>query len=452
MQRFSSEETRNELISSLKYIFPIESVQTLTEEEIHKELETSDKKETVNLFWSGGRNGLIAVLYHSGSEKKIATGYFISLLNDVQDIDLVFGDYFCQVFNDDITIIPIQEKHSEVWMTLKQSQFSRAIAKFSSFNTNPMIKWLQIAENSTHLQYENKPFTFCMLMAKKKECIQQTLLENFMPFSQPVQFEKGIMEEKWIRGSMSENTVGIAGYGENGDIFGMFTMPEPTLTDAEIEQNTLLAPHEDLIPLIARMPPKTFIMMTSENGSIYVVLPKRTLFHKTQGKWHYVNYSNIHIMLSKYIKKEIALSILRLVLDLSYERKGTLIFIPKNEEILDEIIPDYCQSEKVNETLRNTVKGLNVCHKIHRKIIMAAAKVDGAVVISKSGEVLDVSCMIGEPDEIRLTEHGLKNLEVLPGARSTAAWNASIYGIAVKVSDDGPISIYRHGKLITYVG
>ncbi|MDL2261108.1 diadenylate cyclase [Methanimicrococcus sp. OttesenSCG-928-J09] len=452
MQRFESEETKAELITSLKYIFPIESVQTLTADEIRNELEIFGNKETVHLFWSAGRNGLISVLYQSGPEKKVAAGYFISLLNEVQEIDLIFGDHFCQVFNDDITIIPVQEKHSEVWMTLKQSQFSRAIAKFSSFSTNPMIKWLQIAENSTHLQYENKPFTFCMLMAKKKECILQTLSDSFMPFTQPVPFEKGIMEEKWIRGSMSENTVGIAGYGENGDIFGMFTMPEPTLTEEEIEQNTLLAPHEDLIPLIARMPPKTFIMMTSENGSIYVILPKRTLFHKTQGKWHYVNYSTIHITLSKFVEKHIALSILRLVLDLSYERKGTLIFIPENEEILDEIIPDYCQSERVNETLRNTVKGLNVTHKIHRKIIMAAAKVDGAVVISKNGEVLDVSCMIGEPDEIRLNEHGLKNLEVLPGARSTAAWNASIYGIAVKVSDDGPISIYRHGKLITYVG
>ncbi|WP_318785550.1 hypothetical protein [Methanimicrococcus hacksteinii] len=440
------------MISSLKYIFPIESARPLTEDEIRRELETADRNGAENLFWSDGRNGLIVVLYRGGPEKEIASGFLIRLLSDVQDIDLIFGDNFCQVFNDDITIIPAQEKHSEVWMTLKQSQFSRAIAKFSSFDTNPMIKWLQIAENSTHLQYENKPFTFCMLVAKKKECIQQTLQDNFMPFSNVVPFEKGIMEEKWIRGSMSGHAVGIAGYGKDGDIFGMFTLPESSLNEEEIETNTLLAPHEDLIPLIARMPPKTFIMLTSENGSIYIVLPKRTLFHKTQGKWHYVNYANIHTTLSDFIEKHIALSVLRLVLDLSYERKGTLIFIPENEELLDEIIPDYCQNEKVNETLRSTVKGLNVCHKIHRKIIMAAAKVDGAVVISKNGDVLDVSCMIGEPDEIRLNEHGLKNLEVLPGARSTAAWNASIYGIAIKVSDDGPITIYKHGKLITYVG
>lgn len=37
-------------------------------------------------------------------------------------------------------------------------------------------------------------------------------------------------------------------------------------------------------------------------------------------------------------------------------------------------------------------------------------------------------------------------------SRTTAAWNASIYGIGIKISEDGPISIFRHSKLISKIG
>jgi DNA integrity scanning protein DisA with diadenylate cyclase activity len=60
--------------------------------------------------------------------------------------------------------------------------------------------------------------------------------------------------------------------------------------------------------------------------------------------------------------------------------------------------------------------------------------------------------MIGQPTDTKLKQAGLAKLERFSGARSTAAWNASIYGIAIKVSEDGPISIFRQGKLIAQIG
>ena len=205
MDRFESEKTKMELVSSLKYIFPVENISELTKEETIDELIiTKGKREGGQyLFWSESKSRIVVVLYDNERPRNVYSGFLIELISKAQRLDLSFGNYFCKVFNDDIKIIPSQITHSEIWMTLRQTQFRRAIAKFSAFSTEPMIKWLQIVENSTSLKYENNPFSFCLFMTKQKEWIQTPLSKNFIEFSQPIPFEQGIMGEKWLRSSMS---------------------------------------------------------------------------------------------------------------------------------------------------------------------------------------------------------------------------------------------------------
>jgi hypothetical protein len=56
--------------------------------------------------------------------------------------------------------------------------------------------------------------------------------------------------------------------------------------------------------------------------------------------------------------------------------------------------------------------------------------------------------MIGEPSQTVLSACGVSKLVRFPCARSTAAWNASLYGLAIKVSEDGPITMYKSGNLV----
>lgn len=450
MNRYLTKETKTELTSSLNYIFPIEDVTELNVEQLVNELKLT---ETVRiggqyLFWSDKSAGLIVVLYNNEKPREIIRGFLIRTINKPMDLDLSFGNYFCKVFNDDVRMHPSHVTHSELWLSLRQTQFRRAIAKFSAFSTEPMIRWIQIVENSISLKYENNPFSFCLFMTKQKEWISTPLGNSFVKFSQPISFEKGIMAEKWLRGTMSGQTVGIAGYGLAGELFGMFAIPPQSDNDVD----SLLAPHEDIISITNLLVPGTCMFLTTDNGDIYLILPNKATFYKTQGRWHYLNYSNIHTVLASLFHKTLASSVLRLSLNLSFERKGALVFIPDDNENISEIIPDFAQKKQVNETLRRTIKGLNISDKIQRKIIMSSAKTDGALVISSTGQVLDISCMIGQPTQQRLDKMKIVKLERFSGARSTAAWNASIYGTSIKISEDGPITIFRHGKLIAHVG
>ena len=73
------------------------------------------------------------------------------------------------------------------------------------------------------------------------------------------------------------------------------------------------------------------------------------------------------------------------------------------------------------------------------------------MILLNTGKVLDVACMISEPNIDNLTTHNKQKLKKLFGARSTAAWNASISGIAIQVSEDGPITVYKHGDLMAQI-
>ena len=81
-----------------------------------------------------------------------------------------------------------------------------------------------------------------------------------------------------------------------------------------------------------------------------------------------------------------------------------------------------------------------------------AANVDGAILVDRLGKIIDVGCMIRHADSVVLREEGIEDAPTFAGARTTAAWNASFYGLAIKVSEDGPISIFRRGKQLVRIG
>jgi hypothetical protein len=100
----------------------------------------------------------------------------------------------------------------------------------------------------------------------------------------------------------------------------------------------------------------------------------------------------------------------------------------------------------------NISRKLKITNESHRKILRAGAAIDGAIVLSKTGKVLDSACMIGEPSPTDCAAVGKKGLQRFAGARTTAAWNASIFGVAAKISEDGPITVFEYGNVIQQLG
>lgn len=98
--------------------------------------------------------------------------------------------------------------------------------------------------------------------------------------------------------------------------------------------------------------------------------------------------------------------------------------------------------------LRRAVQALDVTKEDDRTVLRSIAAVDGAVIVGRDGTVLDAACMIGEPAPAALKAAGHAAPRLFSGARSTASWNASINGLAIKVSEDGPITVLEGGVVI----
>jgi DNA integrity scanning protein DisA with diadenylate cyclase activity len=66
------------------------------------------------------------------------------------------------------------------------------------------------------------------------------------------------------------------------------------------------------------------------------------------------------------------------------------------------------------------------------------AGLDGAIVLSNSGELLAYGAVLRPRRSGRIRGH--------EGSRTKAAVGASLYGLAVKVSVDGDITVFSKGK------
>jgi hypothetical protein len=384
--------------------------------------------------------GTVLVFLFDGHDPEPTGAVALTLLQTPHENDLRFVQILCRVFNEDLRTAPDARTHSELWAMLTGTRFSRSIARFSFFSTLPFLNWLRTIENAADFRYEGANFSANIFMTRNRQRIEDAA-KNFVPFSTHLRFEDALLHEKWIRSLAGASNVGLVGLAHTGSIIGVVTIPRRKAAG-------LIAPHGTLSGAISLVRPGTTAFLSPPNGDLYVVLPNGAAFLKTQGRWHYLNYSSFRNLLQQHISKSIVDAVLRIVLDLSFQRKGALLCFLNEAKSISTLVPDHARPDRANRALRMAVTNLNLNRINHQPILLAAASVDGAVVFSRNGRVLDAACMIAEPDPHLLRQSGQPELARFPGARSTAAWNASLFGLSIKISEDGPVTVFKGGRLV----
>ncbi len=75
------------------------------------------------------------------------------------------------------------------------------------------------------------------------------------------------------------------------------------------------------------------------------------------------------------------------------------------------------------------------------KLFKDLCSVDGALLLRGDGSVIDAGLILNLPPDASPEE----------GARTAAAKAASKYGLAVKVSADGPVTVYKEGQKLAFL-
>lgn len=451
-KRWEQEDIINVFMDSYKYIIPYHEnkSKTLTKEESIKILERNkdpDSKRPKGV-WDKKTSSLVIFLY-PGEDLLPISAFLLKPSVELSEDDLHFAKSFAKVFNQDISLCGDINKTDEIWRALRITQFLRAISRFTHFKSLSVSKWIQTMESSMFLTYEGRQVEHIILLSYSFEQTQKKLKNSFVKLKKNLTIEQALLEEKWIRAVVDGRRVALlATKKSKGTINGFISLPD--IKSKKI--NAGYAPHESLEDLQSVLEKNDMAFIAASTGDILILLGTGIVFNKTQGKWRYLNYNHFHQLLMELVEEKVTNSIISSVLNLAFERKGALFVIIKSKQNLKCIVSDHAKEYQANPFLRKSLKGMNITTHSEKQIITSASSIDGALILDSLGNVLDVACMIAKANEEQMKKLSIDNPQVFPGARTTAAWNASLFGIAIKISADGQIIVFSEGKKVWEIG
>ena len=192
---------------------------------------------------------------------------------------------------------------------------------------------------------------------------------------------------------------------------------------------------------------KIGLLLTS-SGDILIINDKKLCYTKHNGAWLRSNSAPIIEQLKVELGEEnsdCVATIYQTITDLSYSRGGACIGIV-NEDILPEELQRMIEGgllsvdilDEKRSALKNLIKhddGINLksFYELDRHLRRELLELDGAMVFSKSGLIHVIGTII------KLNGSGSDG-----GGRTAAAMQLSRFGLAIKISQDGYVQLFKN--------
>jgi len=192
-------------------------------------------------------------------------------------------------------------------------------------------------------------------------------------------------------------------------------------------------------------------IVLSRQGDLLIFDEGTLRFTYRYGNWQYWNHQYLVKLLKGRARVQrvspqtlgnVVGAIYRAAIDISFRRAGALFVILHNKGKIHEIVR---KGEAIGDSSRDLAdSALDAATRgekiqfLSRPVVVEIASLDGAVVLSNSGEILAYGAVL-RPKMVGKSRGA-------EGSRTKAAIGASKYGVAVKVSSDGDVTIYHNGK------
>lgn len=203
--------------------------------------------------------------------------------------------------------------------------------------------------------------------------------------------------------------------------------------------------HSTFLPAIEVLNDKAFAIFVTKNSDINIVQTSGDIIRWRKGKWNQVNKGILKNIIGPYLNDSDCDLFIQVLIALSSSGHGAVLLLPgKNNEAwhnyedegllarhIDGRDPSDISSALRDLRLKKHLQDLKIAG-----ILVSMLSTDGMTVISWDGKLEESSLLVrlgGDKDGAG-------------GGRSAAARRASEFGLAIKVSEDGPIQIYKKGK------
>ena len=195
---------------------------------------------------------------------------------------------------------------------------------------------------------------------------------------------------------------------------------------------------QHLSPLLNHLHGKTWAAIIGNSRDIQIMTRGGPEIRWSQNQWQFIHLENIHRYIVQHTENdEVALYLWKIAFMLSVMRIGALILIPNGTRK-----PEYASQidfSALQDKIFLTMKGIHIKSFVDGVGMFGVFGSDGLVVVDKGG-------IIEEAGRIVATEK--KDQAVAGGGRTQAASTCSKYGLVIKVSEDGPISIVHNERII----
>lgn len=181
---------------------------------------------------------------------------------------------------------------------------------------------------------------------------------------------------------------------------------------------------------------RIWIGYIGRNDDVKIILSNKIILTWLKSHWHFTDISIMeNYFMSAGITEELSKNLTDLIISISCLRLGTLILIPNDNNILPTIVGKIDDS-KLGEQLYYGIINKTLKNIIENNSIIGMLTSDGISIISKTGDILETGAILSV----------VKNKDskiIRGGGRTQAAIEASKFGLSIKISEDGPITIYN---------
>lgn len=212
--------------------------------------------------------------------------------------------------------------------------------------------------------------------------------------------------------------------------------PTVPLTDEDVTNHTPF--RSALMPT----QPQSFCVFANRNSEVDVMFGKGDLLRWRGGQWRLLELTRLRSLFSEYLVDQSTAAVLaEVVVSVSTSRHGALILLRLHDTEPMATLRHIDESP-IGRAVRRRLIGLRAIDAHQNGVLVPAFTSDGLTIIDRDGAVVDSGVLVNIS--------GIGSLG--GGGRTAAAESASHYGLAIKISQDGPIELWREGRIILRQG
>ncbi|WP_321368152.1 hypothetical protein [uncultured Desulfuromusa sp.] len=202
--------------------------------------------------------------------------------------------------------------------------------------------------------------------------------------------------------------------------------------------------HRETLKLLSKAGEGSFAVYVNNASEVEIVLDRDRMLVWRRGYWGLYDPDIIREFLKGCLDKRSIEHLLWTVYALSKSRHGMVVLVADDVAALDVLRKGSVGGrDPLSRALIRNVRGKKIGSLKRSGELSRILSSDGLTVVNRKGELLDAGVIV---DTSKVGDL------VTGGGRTTAATSASYFGRVIKVSEDGPIELYKAGQSLYRFG